>query len=78
VSYYINPSALRIRITDGIGTVVSSSVRDKAGNELFAGTDENAPGDIASLPSGEYEAVWLVSADDGRTAIVKWAFIVNY
>jgi RNA polymerase sigma-70 factor (ECF subfamily) len=71
------------------GLVLSCDVYDIGGAKVYGYSREDAaiPHEfgVATIPSevlaefsaGEYEVVWSVASEDGRTAKVKWSFVIE-
>ncbi|MDR0885454.1 MAG: sigma-70 family RNA polymerase sigma factor [Clostridiales Family XIII bacterium] len=80
---YKNPDMLKVKIIDDIGHIVKSSLYDESGAEIYSVTVmAGANGDISkhtikNLSPGDYEAVWIASTDDNRTAKIRCKFVIQ-
>jgi RNA polymerase sigma-70 factor (ECF subfamily) len=80
---YENPDVLNAKILDESGRFISGAIYDVTGKAVYNGVGAAAVSGVidaevlASLPKGEYEAVWAVESYDKRTADVKWKFVIK-
>ncbi|MDR0817227.1 MAG: sigma-70 family RNA polymerase sigma factor [Clostridiales Family XIII bacterium] len=78
---YTDPDILKIILGDDTGRVIESNIYSSTGSRVYkdaSGQSGILIGDaLGSLPAGEYEAVWSVAAEDGRSADVKWKFVIT-
>jgi RNA polymerase sigma-70 factor (ECF subfamily) len=70
---YINPDGLALVLDDDNGSIISGEIYNQDGVAIGAVTSDV----LKSLSVGEYEATWSVASEDGRTAKVKWKFVIE-